>query len=121
MLYKGRCHCGKIAFEVDLDLQQQIECNCTHCSRKGYRLAFVPREKLRLLTPAADTTIYTFNTHKIRHRFCATCGCAPYADEPNSKGGETAAINLRCLDDVDLSKLPITYYDGRSQAGPTDV
>jgi hypothetical protein len=34
MTYKGSCHCGRIAFEVDGDLAQAMDCNCCHCIRK---------------------------------------------------------------------------------------
>ena len=36
MLHKGSCHCGKVAFEVETDLDQVVSCNCSHCRRKGY-------------------------------------------------------------------------------------
>jgi len=35
MNYKGSCHCGKIAFEVDGEIGKLIECNCTICRRRG--------------------------------------------------------------------------------------
>ena len=44
MKYRGSCHCGKIAFEVEGTLEQVMECNCSLCSRRGYLLWFVPRE-----------------------------------------------------------------------------
>lgn len=49
--YRDSCHRGQIAFEVDGKLEQALECNCSHCSRKGYLLWFVPRDKLRLSAP----------------------------------------------------------------------
>src|SRR5579872_2831284 len=97
--YKGSCHCGKIAYEVDGDIKKAVACNCSICRRRGYLLAFLPRSALRLLTPEADLSTYTFNTHRIKHHFCATCGCAPFGVGADSKGNLTAAINLRCLDD----------------------
>ncbi|WP_461600000.1 GFA family protein [Achromobacter marplatensis] len=42
-MQQGSCHCGQIEFEVDGDVSQVLECNCSHCSRKGYLLWFVPR------------------------------------------------------------------------------
>jgi hypothetical protein len=27
MIYSGKCHCGKLAFEVEGDLTEVIECN----------------------------------------------------------------------------------------------
>jgi len=41
--HKGSCHCGGIAFEVEGEPEQVVACNCSHCSRKGYLLWFVPR------------------------------------------------------------------------------
>ncbi len=113
-MHKGSCHCGTIKIEVEADFAQAIECNCSHCSKKGYLLAFVPRASFRLLTSASDVSTYTFNKHAIRHRFCPTCGCAPYAEGDDPSGKATAAINLRCLDDIDLAKVTITHVDGRS-------
>jgi hypothetical protein len=114
MIHKGSCHCGKIKIEVEADLRQAIACNCSHCAKKGYVLAFVPRASFRLLTAEADVSTYTFNKHAIRHHFCAGCGCAPYAEGADPAGKATAAINLRCLDDIDLAQVEITPVDGRS-------
>ncbi|MEE1610264.1 GFA family protein [Microvirga sp. CF3016] len=113
-LQKGSCHCGKVAFEVELDLQQALECNCSHCSRKGYLLTFVPHETLTVLRGEESLSTYTFNSHTIRHRFCATCGCAPFGEGRKPTGEATAAINVRCLEDVDLSQIKIIPVDGRS-------
>ena len=115
MTYKGGCHCGRIAFEVEGDIQQVIECNCSICSKRGYLLWFVPREQLRLSTPATDMATYTFNRHVIQHRFCPTCGCAPFGEGADPSGAARAAVNLRCLEGVDTSTLEIRQFDGRSR------
>ena len=115
MTYKGGCHCGRIAFEVEGDIQQVIECNCSICSKRGYLLWFVPREQLRLSTPATDMATYTFNRHVIQHRFCPTCGCAPFGEGADPSGAARAAVNLRCLEGVDPSTLEIRQFDGRSR------
>jgi len=113
MIHKGSCHCGQIAYEVEGDLQQAMECNCSHCSRKGYLLWFVPRQQFKLLKGEGLVT-YTFNKHVIQHHFCATCGCAPFASGKDRSGADMAAINVRCLADVDLSTLKRVPVDGRS-------
>jgi len=35
VIYKGSCHCGKVAFEVEGELAGAMACNCSICSRKG--------------------------------------------------------------------------------------
>jgi hypothetical protein len=115
MTHKGSCHCGNIAYEVEGDFDEVMECNCSLCTKKGSLLWFVPRQKLRLTTPDSNLATYTFNKHVIKHHFCPKCGCGPfaYAVDPSS-GAPMAAINVRCLEDVDVSKLKRKFFDGRS-------
>jgi hypothetical protein len=95
MTHTGSCHCGRIAFEVEGEIEQLMECNFSHCSRKGYLLWFAPREKLRLLTPEGDLATYTFNKHVIKHHFCPKCGCAPFGFGVDTSGAATAARSTR--------------------------
>lgn len=110
----GSCHCGQIAYEVDGDVSQVLECNCSHCSRKGYLLWFVPRAALRITSSTQAMSTYTFNKHVISHHFCANCGCAPFGFGVGAEGKETAAVNVRCLENVDLNALTRVPYDGRN-------
>ena len=112
-LQKGSCHCGTVAFEVETDLEQVIECNCSICRRKGYLLTFVPRAALNVIRGEESLSTYTFNTHAIRHRFCSTCGSATFGEGQQPTGEAMAAINVRCLEAVELSDLTITPFNGR--------
>jgi hypothetical protein len=114
MLYKGRCHCGKVAFEVEGELTEAIDCNCSICSRKGALLWAVPHNAFRLLTPQDGVGRYSFNKHVIEHHFCRTCGIHPYAEDAGSAGERSAYINIRCLDGVDLGSISVQEFDGRS-------
>lgn len=114
MKYQGSCHCGHIAFEVEGELAQAMECNCSHCSRKGYLLWFVPRAQLRLTKPDVELGTYTFNKHVIKHHFCPKCGCAPFGFGSDKTGGATAAVNVRCLEGIELAALKVIHVDGRS-------
>ncbi len=114
MKYKGSCHCGRIAFEVSGDISSAVACNCSICSRKGSLLWFVPRAELKLLTPEGAASSYTFNKHQIQHRFCANCGIHPYGEGTDPKGNRMAAINLRCIEDLDLKSIPVHEFDGKS-------
>lgn len=114
MKYKGSCHCGRIRFEAEGQLDGAMACNCSICSRKGSLLWFIPWDRLTLLTPEADVSTYTFNKHVIRHRFCATCGIHPFGEGTDPAGKRVAAINIRCLEGVDLAAVPVKHFDGRS-------
>jgi hypothetical protein len=114
MTYKGSCHCGGIAFEVEGTVEGALACNCSICQRKGSLLWFVPRAQVKLTTPEANIRTYEFNKHLIKHQFCPTCGIHPFAEGVAPDGTATAAINLRCLEDFDLDSVPVQHYDGRS-------
>ena len=114
MNYKGSCHCGKIAFEVEGEFSVVMDCNCSLCRRRGSLLWFVPREKLKLLTSEKDLSTYTFNKHVIKHHFCATCGIHPFGEATDPKTGKhMAAINVRCLEHVDVSELSVQHFNGK--------
>ena len=115
MIYQGSCHCGKIAFEVEGELSGAMACNCSICLRKGSLMWFVPREQLRLLTPEANLATYTFNKHVVQHHFCPTCGIHPFGEGVDPNGNRIAAINIRCLENLDLASVPVQNYDGRSK------
>lgn len=88
MIYKGSCHCGRIAFEVEGEFTQVMDCNCSICSRKGSLLWFVPRKQFRLLTPEENLSTYTFNKHTIKHRFCSKCGIHPFGEGVEPSGNQ---------------------------------
>lgn len=114
MMYKGSCHCGKIAFEVEGELSGAMACNCSICSRKGALMWFVPRDKLRLLTPEQDMATYTFNKHVIQHHFCPSCGMHPFGEGADPQGNRMAAVNIRCLEDINLAAVAVKNFDGRA-------
>jgi hypothetical protein len=115
MHYQGSCHCGQIKFEADGDIASAMSCNCSMCQRKGSLMWFVPRSAMHLLTPEEDASTYRFNKHVIEHRFCPTCGIHPYGEGKGPSGETMAAINLRCIEGIDLEVIPVTHFDGRSK------
>ena len=114
MQYKGSCHCGRVSFEVEGEIKSALACNCSICQRKGSLLWFVPRTELHLLSPEDAASTYLFNKHVIKHRFCPMCGMHPYGEGVDPKGNAMAAINIRCLEGIDLAAIPVQHYDGRS-------
>jgi len=113
--YLGGCQCGSVRYEVDVDLDHTVSCNCSRCGRLGSIFAFAPAGAFSLLAGEGKTTEYLFNTGKIRHLFCSTCGIESFARGTAPDGAEMVAINARCLDGVDVKTLTPTEYDGASK------
>jgi len=114
--YTGGCHCGKVRFAVDMELTSAIECNCSHCEKKGLLLAFVPASAFTL-TAGDDSALtdYRFNTGKIKHLFCPICGVQSYGRGSKPDGSEMVSINVRCLDDIELSTLERHPFNGKEK------
>ena len=112
--YSGSCQCGAVAYEVTADISTVNECNCSICSKKGLLLAFAPETQFALKKGGSHLTEYKFHKHRIAHLFCSTCGVQSFAKGAMPDGTKMVAINVRCLDGVDLSKLVRKPIDGKS-------
>jgi hypothetical protein len=114
--HQGSCHCGNVRYEVALDLGKPVlSCNCSMCGRAGTLLSFVPASEFTLLAGEEALRDYQFNRHLIHHLFCTTCGIKPFARGQMPDGTPTVAVNVRCLEGVDLDALAIQTFDGKSR------
>lgn len=114
MTHRGSCHCGNVKFEFDGDVSKGMTCNCSICTRKGTLLTFVPETSFKLLAGEGAQTEYLFNRKKIHHLFCKTCGVESFAKAVDPKSGQpTVAINLRCVEGLDLHNVATQEWNGR--------
>lgn len=112
--HAGSCMCGKVAYEVETDLDGVIECNCSHCYRKGLHLKFVPVERFTLTAGEDALAEFRFNKHRIQHLFCQTCGVQSFARGKGPDGADMVAVNVRTLEDIDPWSYETRRVDGRS-------
>lgn len=113
MPFSGSCHCGAVAFTVDADLPAKaMSCNCSLCRRKGFLLAFFGPEQFTLDKGQEMLATYLFNRHTIEHQFCKTCGTEAFAHGKGPNGSRSYAVNLRCVEAIDLDTLDIAKVDG---------
>lgn len=112
--YEGSCQCGAVLYEVDVDLENTITCNCSRCQRMGFVLAFAPRDSFQLKSGERTLTEYRFNKQAIQHLFCKTCGVESFAYGKMPDGSPVVAINVNCLAGVEPRELNSTHVDGRS-------
>ncbi len=110
--YQGSCHCGRVTFELRAKLDSVIDCNCSLCRRKGALWHGASESSLRILTGEADLALYQFNTKTAKHYFCRHCGIHPFI-RPRLDPSRWA-VNVRCIDGVDLSALAVRPFDGEN-------
>ena len=112
--YSGGCHCGEVRYDVTADLSSVVTCNCSICQKRGALWTFVPEDKFALRAGAEDLSDYQFGKRTIHHFFCRQCGVGSFSRGKAPNGKEMVAVNVRCLDDVDIAALKLTPFDGRS-------
>lgn len=116
MAITGSCHCGKVGYTLDEAMPTEgMTCNCSICRRKGTIHHFTTPDGFTLNGSRDDLRAYGFNKHVISHLFCTTCGCSPFAEGTAPGGKAMVAINLRCVDGIDLDALTLTAFDGASR------
>jgi hypothetical protein len=113
--HQGGCQCGEVRYTVEVELDNLIACNCSRCGKLGSILAFAPASAFTLQRGEDALTEYRFNSHKISHPFCRTCGIESFGRATRPDGVEMTAINVRCLDDVDVFALKPHPFDGKSR------
>ena len=75
---EGGCHCGRVRFRAQIDLDLLSQCSCTVCTKKGILHLPVAPENFELLRGKNSLTSYTFGaadfrlTHYLFSRAAAT-------------------------------------------------
>jgi len=112
--YTGGCHCGEVRFEVTTDLGKVTSCNCSICEKRGALWSFVPAESFALRAGEEALKDYQFGKKSIHHLFCPQCGVGAFSRGTTPQGNELIAVNVRCLDEIDVAALAPAAFDGRS-------
>ena len=58
---------------------------------------------------------YLFNQRAIKHQLCPDCGVDVFARVQKPDGTDVVALNVNCIDGIELAKLTVTPIDGRSR------
>ena len=108
-MYKGRCLCGSIQFELHGGITDPIYCHCSLC-RKASGSAFatngyVNKSDLKLNDAKGTLTYYESSEGK-RKYFCSTCGVPIYS--LNSAKPDKLRIRLGVIDS-DIVERPISH------------
>lgn len=110
--HKGSCHCGRVTFEFDGDVGAAVECNCSICHMKRAIWHGTDDANFRILSGEADLSLYQFGTMTAKHYFCKSCGISLFSRPRIAP--KKWVVNLRCVEDVDLSGIKIRPFDGQN-------
>ena len=113
--FSGGCHCGEVRYETTTDLASVVSCNCSICNKRGALWTFVPSDQFALRSGEDCLTDYQFNKKILHHLFCSICGVGSFSRGQGPDGSEMIAVNVRCLDGVDLATLTLAPFDGKNR------
>lgn len=125
--YQGACHCGRIRFSVTADIDHVRVCDCSICQQRGALIFRVEQHQLHHLTPLSDAALYEWGTGTGKDYFCKTCGILPFRRPRQVTPDEAArgsvaftgwAVNVRCLKQIDIAKLPVRAVLGSQLSLP---
>jgi hypothetical protein len=78
VVYKGRCHCGAVRFEVRTELEGLVRCTCSLCARRSAVMHYVAPSDFKLICGEEQPATYRFGSRSAAHHFCKVCGIFPY-------------------------------------------
>ncbi|NKB36148.1 MAG: GFA family protein [Gammaproteobacteria bacterium] len=104
LTYQGSCHCGNIRFEVDMNLDHVRVCDCSICQKRGALNHRVEDAQLRIDGSLEQMSLYEWHTKTAKDYFCPECGILPFRRPRDTQG--IWAVNVRCLENVDLDLIP---------------
>jgi hypothetical protein len=67
----GGCHCGRVRFRAQVDLDLLSQCSCSVRTKKGILHLPVALKNFELLRGKSALTVYTFGTGVAQHTFCS--------------------------------------------------
>ena len=113
--FTGGCHCGQVRFECTTVLSMVTACNCSICTKKGLHFTFLPPVSFQLRAGSDVLKEYLFNQRALKHQLCGDCGVDVFARGKRPDGTDVVALNVSCIDGIELSKLAMIPIDGRNR------
>jgi hypothetical protein len=97
MKIDGRCHCGAISYEAEIDPQLVSVCHCTDCQTltgSPYRVTVLaPRDRIRLTGREPKVYVKTGESGRRRLQyFCPDCGSPVFV---TGEGADAAHWGIR--------------------------
>jgi len=113
--YKGSYHCGRVQFETTAYIDHVRVCDCSICRKHGALNFRVAEADFQLKTPLEELSLYQLGSFTAKDYFCPVCGILPFRLPSHPTPAELSrgvarfdgwAVNVRCLDEIDLGTLP---------------
>jgi hypothetical protein len=117
----GRCHCGRLSYEVNLPFDGETipvrRCSCTFCRKHGAVYTSHPEGALRAVVRGGSGHAgYTFATKTAEFHVCSTCGVVPFVTS-EIEGTLRAVVNINTFEGID----PAVFVESTSDFDDEDA
>ena len=110
----GTCHCGRVRITVPRKPDQITHCNCSICSKTGFRGIYFSSADLEIEGETDSYVREDSNPAYIAQQRCKHCGIlthwVPLSDPPHDRIG----VNTRLFEPGTFDDVPVKQVDGRS-------
>ena len=110
------CHCKEVQIELKLDngIEEMVRCNCSLCKRRGYIMANIKLENLKIIKGKDKLSVYKFGKKQhAEHFFCKICGIYTHHNRRSDPNG--AAVNIGCIDAIDPFEYKTDLIDMKNK------
>ena len=125
MKIDGRCHCGYITYEAEIELEKALICHCTDCqtlSGSAFRVhAYTREDAFRLLSGELKFYVKTAeNGNKRPQSFCPECGTPIYTTAVGA-GPKVYSIRVGSIRQRDQIAPSVQLWSRSAQAWVSDT
>jgi hypothetical protein len=82
---EGGCHCGRVRFRAEVDLDLLSHCSCSVCTKKGILHLGTDPATFQLLRGKSALTSYTFGTGVAQILSARSAACTPSTSRGRSR------------------------------------
>jgi hypothetical protein len=114
MSHLAACHCGRVTIRLPRTPDYVGECNCSVCTKTGFRGAYFGSEEVEISGAVDSYTRSDLDEIYLTLFRCANCGVVthwtPLTPPPHARMG----VNARLLDPALLAGVEVRQVDGAS-------
>jgi len=110
----GHCHCGAVTIRIPRKPDYVNQCNCSLCTRTGFRGIYFGSEELHIDGPLHEYIRSDMSEPMLKQLRCAHCGTPTHWEPLTPPPHERMGVNANLFDASVLEGVELKAVDGRS-------
>lgn len=111
-MIEGRCHCGRISWQLRAEPEWLTRCNCSYCRRSAALWAHADMADITIAGAGDGDVRYVQGDGTLAFVSCGRCGCTTHWESTDPAAGSRMAVNMNMADPQALEGRRIRHFDG---------